>query len=201
MVLRVAFPYLTSAAAVAWMLGTGLAAAGRRLAPRGLDRGRRDRGGLRGRALCCKSLRGGARHPVGPIKPGAAPRTGDARPADPRLSEPRPAEGKQALKKAAGLDQALVALRRPQGVEEGRRGERRGGVLRHPRCRPSSWRGCRRTPPRRSPRRPSSTPCGRRSATRAWSRPAPGRRARGPRSSRGGGAGPGSPGCARRASP
>ncbi len=34
---------------------------------------------------------------------------------------------------AAGLDQALVALGRPQGVEEGRRGQRRGGVLRHPR--------------------------------------------------------------------
>ncbi|MBK3399197.1 L,D-transpeptidase family protein [Methylobacterium sp. IF7SW-B2] len=52
--------------------------------------------------------------PVGPIKPGAAPRTGDARPADPRLSEPRPAEGKQALKKVSRELPPLVVARMSQ---------------------------------------------------------------------------------------
>ncbi|MBZ6414562.1 MULTISPECIES: L,D-transpeptidase family protein [Methylobacterium] len=137
MVLRVAFPYLTSAAAVAWMLGTGLAAAVEPTAPvppapvpgtaaQGLtaqgpsaqaapvppaavEPARREA------TTALEPLPGDAPPlPVGPIKPGAAPRTGDARPADPRLSEPRPAEGKQALKKVSRELPPLVVARMSQ---------------------------------------------------------------------------------------
>ena len=137
MVLRVAFPYLTSAAAVAWMLGTGLAAAVEPTAPvppapvpgtaaQGLtaqgpsaqaapvppaavEPARREA------TTAPEPLPGDAPPlPVGPIKPGAAPRTGDARPADPRLSEPRPAEGKQALKKVSRELPPLVVARMSQ---------------------------------------------------------------------------------------
>ncbi|WP_289052477.1 L,D-transpeptidase family protein [uncultured Methylobacterium sp.] len=137
MVLRVAFPYLTSAAAVAWMRGTGLAAAVEPTAPvppapvpgtaaQGLtaqgpsaqaapvppaavEPARREA------TTALEPLPGDAPPlPVGPIKPGAAPRTGDARPADPRLSEPRPAEGKQALKKVSRELPPLVVARMSQ---------------------------------------------------------------------------------------
>ena len=137
MVLRVAFPYLTSAAAVAWMLGTGLAAAVEPTAPvppapvpgtaaQGLtaqgpsaqaapvppaavEPARREA------TTALEPLPGDAPPlPVGPIKPGAAPRTGDARPADPRLSEPRPAEGKQAPKKVSRELPPLVVARMSQ---------------------------------------------------------------------------------------
>ena len=137
MVLRVAFPYLTSAAAVAWMLGTGLAAAVEPAAPvppapvpgtaaQGLtaqgpsaqaapvppaavEPARREA------TTAPEPLPGDAPPlPVGPIKPGAAPRTGDARPADPRLSEPRPAEGKQAPKKVSRELPPLVVARMSQ---------------------------------------------------------------------------------------
>ena len=137
MVLRVAFPYLTSAAAVAWMLGTGLAAAVEPAAPvppapvpgtaaQGLtaqgpsaqaapvppaavEPARREA------TTAPEPLPGDAPPlPVGPIKPGGAPRTGDARPADPRLAEPRPAEGKQAPKKVSRELPPLVVARMSQ---------------------------------------------------------------------------------------
>ncbi|SEP40000.1 Putative peptidoglycan binding domain-containing protein [Methylobacterium sp. ap11] len=132
MVLRVAFPYLTSAAAVAWMLGTGLAAAvepappvppapvpapaaqavqvqAAPVPPAAIEPARRET------TTAPEPPPGDAPPlPVGPIKPGAAPRTGDARPADPRPAESRIPEGKPAPKKVSRELPPLVVARMSQ---------------------------------------------------------------------------------------
>ncbi len=126
MVLRVAFPYLPSAAIMAWMLGTGLAAA---IEPPGplppasvpgqsppaqaaqiqppappAEPARREVTGAP------EPLTGGATPlPVGPIKPAAAPKTSETRPA-----EPSTADGKPAPKKVSRELPPLVVARMSQ---------------------------------------------------------------------------------------
>lgn len=121
MVLRVAFPYLPSAAVLAWMVGTGLAVAAESPVP--LPPGSVPGQSPQAQAAQPQNppvppapveparhevtntpdpLPGGATPlPVGPIKPGAAPKTSDAKPAEPKPAEPRPAEPKVAEPKPA----------------------------------------------------------------------------------------------------
>lgn len=129
MVLRVAFPYLTSATAVAWMLGAGLAAAvepappvppapvptpaaqaapvqvqAAPVPPAAIEPARREA------TTAPEPTPGDAPPlPVGPIKPGAAPRTGESRQAEPRIPE-----GKQAPKKVSRELPPLVVARMSQ---------------------------------------------------------------------------------------
>ncbi|WP_288585738.1 L,D-transpeptidase family protein [uncultured Methylobacterium sp.] len=129
MVLRVAFPYLTSATAVAWMLGAGLAAAvepappvppapvptpaaqaapvqvqAAPVPPAAIEPARREV------TTAPEPLPGDAPPlPVGPIKPGAAPRTGESRQAEPRIPE-----GKQTPKKVSRELPPLVVARMSQ---------------------------------------------------------------------------------------
>ncbi|AWN53615.1 L,D-transpeptidase family protein [Methylobacterium sp. 17Sr1-1] len=135
MVLRVAFPYLPSAAALAWVLGTGLAAAvepappvppasvpgpqaplnpasqnpsssaqAAPVPPAPVEPARREV------TTAPEPVPGGATPlPVGPIKPGAAPRIGEARPA-----EAKPAEAKPAPKKISRELPPLVVARMSQ---------------------------------------------------------------------------------------
>ncbi|MET7247756.1 L,D-transpeptidase family protein [Methylobacterium sp. EM32] len=121
MVLRVAFPYLPSAAALAWVLGTGLAAAvepappvppasvpgsqaplnqsspqAAPVPPAPVEPARREV------TASPEPLPGGATPlPVGPIKPGAAPKLGESRPVEARPAEAKPAEAKSAEGKPA----------------------------------------------------------------------------------------------------
>ncbi|MGF3024617.1 L,D-transpeptidase family protein [Methylobacterium aquaticum] len=143
MVLRVAFPYLPSAAAFAWLVGTGLAGAveptgplppasipgqgpqaqatppaappqapqapvpaaqAAPVPPAPVEPARREV------TTAPEPLPGGATPlPVGPIRPSAAPRTGDAKPA-----EQRPADGKPAPKKVSRELPPLVVARMSQ---------------------------------------------------------------------------------------
>ncbi|SFV09745.1 Putative peptidoglycan binding domain-containing protein [Methylobacterium sp. 174MFSha1.1] len=132
MVLRVAFPYLPSAAALAWVLGTGLAAAvepappvppasvpgsqnqapsvqAAPVPPAPVEPTRREV------TASPEPLPGGATPlPVGPIKPGAAPRPGEARPAEPKPAETKAAEGKAPPKKVSRELPPLVVARMSQ---------------------------------------------------------------------------------------
>jgi hypothetical protein len=127
MVLRVAFPYLPSAAALAWVLGTGLAAAVEPAAPvppapvpgsqapqypapaaqaspvppAPVEPARREV------TASPEPMPGGATPlPVGPIKPGAAPKVGEA----------KPAEAKPIPKKVSRELPPLVVARMSQDV-------------------------------------------------------------------------------------
>ncbi len=140
MVLRVAFPYLTSAAAVAWMLGTGLAAAVEPAAPvppAPVPTPAAQAGPVQSPAPVPPAAVEPARRettaapeplsssadapplPVGPIKPGAAPRMGETRPvegkpAEARQAEPQSGEGRPAAKKVSRELPPLVVARMSQ---------------------------------------------------------------------------------------
>ncbi len=144
MVLRVAFPYLPSAAVLAWVLGTGLAAAieppgplppasipgqappapsaqapnpamqAAPVPPAPVEPARRDL------TAAPEPLPGGATPlPVGPIKPGAAPKVGEAKSFDVKSSdvkpaEPRAADGNPAPRKVSRELPPLVVARMSQ---------------------------------------------------------------------------------------
>ncbi len=139
MVLRVAFPYLPSAAVLAWVLGTGLAAAieppgplppasipgqappapsaqapnpamqAAPVPPAPVEPARRDV------TAAPEPLPGGATPlPVGPIKPGAAPKAGEAKSIDVKPAEPRAADGNPAPKKVSRELPPLVVARMSQ---------------------------------------------------------------------------------------
>ncbi|KMO43659.1 peptidoglycan-binding protein [Methylobacterium tarhaniae] len=131
MVLRVAFPCLPSAAALVWVLGTGLAAAvepAGPLPPAPVPGQASGVQGAQGQALQGQTPQGqalSAPEPpptgaaplsVGPIQPGATQRTGEARPADAKpaevkSSEARPADGKPNPKKVSRELPPLVVAR------------------------------------------------------------------------------------------
>ncbi len=174
MVLRVAFPYLTSAAAVAWMLGTGLAAAVEPAAPvppAPVPTPAAQAGPVQSPAPVPPAAVEPARRettaapeplsssadapplPVGPIKPGAAPRMGETRPvegkpAEARQAEPQSGEGRPAAKKVSRELPPLVVARMSQDTT--------------PTLTPATFLDTLRAA----------------SATKAWSRPAAGRRCR-----------------------
>ncbi|AWB19647.1 murein L,D-transpeptidase [Methylobacterium currus] len=139
MVLRVAFPYLPSAAALAWVLGTGLAAATEPAAPvppapipqalpsqiqpaqaqapaapvppAPIEPARREV------TTEPSPVPGGAAPlPVGPIKPGAAPKVGETRPAEAKPADGKasPNDGKPAPKKISRELPPLVVARMSQ---------------------------------------------------------------------------------------
>ncbi|AWN46598.1 murein L,D-transpeptidase [Methylobacterium terrae] len=136
MVLRVAFPCLPSAAFLAWVLGTGLAAAvepagplppapvpgsgspspmqAAPVPPGAVEPARREV------TTAPAPLPGGATPlPVGPIQPGAGPKVGEAKPLEAKPSEGKPSEakpvdGKPAPKKVSRELPPLVVARMSQ---------------------------------------------------------------------------------------
>ncbi|MGX7709039.1 L,D-transpeptidase family protein [Methylobacterium sp. Gmos1] len=133
MVLRVAFPYLPSAAAIAWVLGTGLAAAVEPAAPlppapvpgaqapqTPMPAAQAAPGApvepvRREVTASPEPVPGGATPlPVGPIKPGAAPKPGEPKPAEAKSAEAKSAESKPAPKKVSREMPPLVVARMSQ---------------------------------------------------------------------------------------
>ena len=142
MVLRVAFPYLPSAAALAWVLGTGLAAAiepaspvppapipqapafqtqpaqaqapAAQAAPVPPAPVEPARREVTTEPSPSPVPGGAAPLPVGPIRPGAASKIGESRPAEAKPAEAKPAEGKPAPKKVSRELPPLVVARMSQ---------------------------------------------------------------------------------------